>query len=184
MGNELPLDPSEVRARFSDRVDELDRLRTTAFHRQVVGALTAVLVDAPEGAALELGCGAGALLCVWRAAGRAAVGLDLTPKMCVRARAVSGCGVVTADACRLPFAGGSFAVVAGTFYLQIVADPVAALREARRTLVSGGIHGVIVQSREWTEEAAETMGSRLGITQQERDAMLARIEPRAQNPAD
>jgi ubiquinone/menaquinone biosynthesis C-methylase UbiE len=71
------------------------------------------------------------------------IGVDLNPGMLDVARAhTPTTGVPVAwrqgDVCALPFPDGSFDVVLCQQGLQFVPDPVAALREMRRVLVSGG----------------------------------------------
>jgi len=94
---------------------------------------------------LEVGCGVGAVLAVLgqEYPGITLFGVDLEPKQLAFARGhLERAGVEAtlrqADALALPFADGSFDHVWMMWFLEHVADPPAALREARRVLVAGG----------------------------------------------
>lgn len=87
---------------------------------------------------LDLGCGPGTITAGLAAAvspGRA-VGVDLDPVP------VEGVEIVTADVTRLPFPDNSFDAIFGCAVLQHLADPLAALREARRVAKPGAVIGV------------------------------------------
>jgi ubiquinone/menaquinone biosynthesis C-methylase UbiE len=94
---------------------------------------------------LEVGTGAGAVLAVLgqEFPGVQLTGVDIEPRQLEFARGhLERSGVeaelVPADALALPFEDGSFDHVWMMWFLEHVADPVAALREARRVLVAGG----------------------------------------------
>jgi SAM-dependent methyltransferase len=95
----------------------------------------------PEGRGLEVGCGRGAALRMLRERFglREMVGLDLDPRMLVRAkRFAGGAELVLADATRAPFRDGSFDAVFDFGAIHFVADWERALDEVRRVLRPGG----------------------------------------------
>jgi len=100
---------------------------------------------APGARVLEVGCGAGAVLAVLgqEFPGIELFGVDREPKQLAFAerhleRSGVGATLVEADALALPFADESFDHVWMMWFLEHVADPAAALREARRVLALGG----------------------------------------------
>jgi ubiquinone/menaquinone biosynthesis C-methylase UbiE len=95
---------------------------------------------------LEVGCGVGAVLAVLgqEFPGVRLVGVDIEPKQLEYARGhLERAGVeatlLEADALALPFADETFDHVWMMWLLEHVADPPAALREARRVLVPRGL---------------------------------------------
>jgi ubiquinone/menaquinone biosynthesis C-methylase UbiE len=100
---------------------------------------------APGTRLLEVGCGAGAVLAVLgqEFPGVRLTGVDIEPKQLEFARGhLERAGVeatlAEADAHALPFADDSFDHVWMMWFLEHLADPPAALREARRVLVPDG----------------------------------------------
>ena len=91
---------------------------------------------------LDVGCGRGFYLPLYAALGGQATGVELDPlpRAIAEARAKdSGATILSARAESLPFADQSFDCVVMSEILEHLDDPVAALREARRVLVAGGL---------------------------------------------
>ncbi len=91
---------------------------------------------------LEVGCGTGDLQADLRAAGYAAVGVDLSPAMLrvarrKAARAGAPCGLMRARSEALPFAAAAFDAVVSTFPSDYIFAP-ATLAEIARVLRPGG----------------------------------------------
>lgn len=117
-----------------------------------------VLALNPSEALLDVGCGDGAFLAGLHASGHDGrlVGVDIEPELIVAARgrgsAVYGRGAagrherdpgpsvefMTADAAHLPFPDASFDAVTARYVIDHLADPVAAIAEARRVIRPGG----------------------------------------------
>src|SRR5258708_19714809 len=97
----------------------------------------------PEhGCVLDVGCGTGSLaitLAVRRQRDRVA-GIDIALPYIAFARS-RGAAVEFAvgDACRLPYADGSFVAALAQLSLNFVPDAAAAVREMRRVLAPGGV---------------------------------------------
>jgi ubiquinone/menaquinone biosynthesis C-methylase UbiE len=92
-----------------------------------------------------VGCGVGAVLAVLgqEFPGIRLVGVDIEQKQLEFARghlqrAGVAAGLVEGDALALPLGEDSFDHVWVMWFLEHIADPLAALREARRVLVQGG----------------------------------------------
>jgi Methyltransferase domain len=88
---------------------------------------------------LDVGCGAGRALQLAAERGADVTGLDAAPGLLEYARRrVPGATIVQGELQTLPFADGAFDAVSGFNSFQYAADPVAALREARRVTAPGG----------------------------------------------
>ena len=92
---------------------------------------------------LEVGSGTGHFARWLDQQGPAAVGLDLSAAMLAQARALGGTPLVQGDACRLPFADGTFDLVAFITTLEFLDRPREALTEALRVARQGLLLGVL-----------------------------------------
>lgn len=123
--------PSGARAREIYGADDVHE-----FARQ---AILDALALGPGDRLLEIGCGGGLLLRDALASGAQATGLDHSEEMTDLARErAPDAEVVLASAENLPFDDGSFTAIAMSVIFFFLAEPVAALRECRRVLESGG----------------------------------------------
>jgi ubiquinone/menaquinone biosynthesis C-methylase UbiE len=103
----------------------------------------------PEDTVLDVACGGGLVVCAFARVVRHATGIDLTPAMLERARALQQerrLGNVTwqlGDVLPLPYADGSFSIVTSRFAFHHFLDPGAVLAEMKRVCVSGGKVAVV-----------------------------------------
>jgi SAM-dependent methyltransferase len=94
---------------------------------------------------LDLGCGAGTALVRAAARGATVTGVDASAGMIAYARdQLPGADLREADLESLPYPDGAFDVVTAFNSIGFAADPVAALREAKRVTAPGGRVGVVV----------------------------------------
>lgn len=109
---------------------------------QCAGGYHAVFDKVPVGSRtrlLDAGCGAGMALQIAAELGAAVAGIDASPALLEIARdRLPGARLEQGDLEALPFEDDSFDVVTGFNAFQYAADPVAALREARRVVRPGG----------------------------------------------
>jgi SAM-dependent methyltransferase len=97
-----------------------------------------------EDTLLDVACGPGLVVCAFARVARHATGIDLTPAMIERARALQrklGLSNVTwqvGDVLPLPYPAGSFSIVTSRFSFHHFPDPRAVLAEMRRVCVPGG----------------------------------------------
>ena len=105
----------------------------------------------PDDTVLDVACGPGLLACAFARVARHVTGIDITPAMLDRARALQteqGLTNVTwrpGDVLPLPWPDASFEVVCSRFAFHHFQDPLAVLREKRRICRPGG-HVVVVDS--------------------------------------
>jgi SAM-dependent methyltransferase len=95
------------------------------------------------GSLLEVGSGTGHFARWLDEQGAAVVGLDLSAAMLAQACALDGVSLVRGDACRLPFADGTFDLVAFVTTLEFLECPRDALAEALRVTRQGLLLGVL-----------------------------------------
>ncbi|WP_244180483.1 methyltransferase domain-containing protein [Amycolatopsis pretoriensis] len=104
----------------------------------------------PGDRVLDVGCGGGRAVAELCARGVRAVGADLDPRMLAAARtrgSAAPAEFVEADVLRLPFADGEFRGYRADKVLHELADPAAAVAEARRVLAPGG--RIVLCGQDW-----------------------------------
>src|SRR6266446_6989748 len=98
----------------------------------------------PEDTVLDVACGPGLVVCAFAAVVRHATGIDVTPAMVERARALAaekGLGNVTwliGDVLPLPYPDGAFSLVVSRFAFHPFPDPRAMLAEMKRVSAQDG----------------------------------------------
>jgi SAM-dependent methyltransferase len=123
------------RAEFDQRTDFKEGMRRTSI--------------GPGSVVLDLGCGPGAFCRLAADAGATVTGIDASPAMIEIARESVPAGRFDiGDIQFLPYGEHSFDVVTAFNSLQFAADPVAALREARRVANAGATIFIVLFGRE------------------------------------
>jgi len=103
----------------------------------------------PDDTVLDVACGPGILACAFAKVARHVTGIDLTPAMLDRARALASeqrLGNVAwqqGDVLPLPYADASFTLVVSRFAFHHLLDPGAVLAQMRRVCAPGGTVMVI-----------------------------------------
>jgi SAM-dependent methyltransferase len=99
----------------------------------------------PDDTVLDVACGPGLVVCAFARVVRHATGIDLTPAMLDRARALAAQRGVTnvtwhqGDVEHLPFPDATFSIVTSRFAFHHFPRPAAVLAEMRRVCRPGGI---------------------------------------------
>ncbi len=154
--------PDEVAAWLTDRLarrPEGPRARevyaSVREHQAGFDAILTALSPGPGDVFLDVGCGGGALLAQALARGCRAAGadhsremVDLSAEQNAAALAAGDLRLVVANASALPFADDSFTSAAMAHMFFFLRDPVAALRELRRVVSSGGRIAVVTLAPE------------------------------------
>ena len=98
----------------------------------------------PGDTVLDVACGPGILACAFARVARHVTGIDITPAMLDRARALQGeLGLANitwreGDVTALPYDNGAFTIVASRFAFHHFLDPAVVLREMVRVCAPGG----------------------------------------------
>lgn len=98
----------------------------------------------PADTVLDVACGPGLVVCAFASVVRHATGIDLTPAMIERARALQNEKELTnvswrvGDVLPLPYADASFSIVTSRFAFHHFPDPHAVLAEMKRVCAPGG----------------------------------------------
>ncbi len=150
--------------------------RDPLYHRPNFKLLLHTLALTPDDYLVEVGCGGGAFLEEALSRGCRAAAIDHSADMVRFARAVNRDAIaagrleiVEADAEAIPYASGRFSCAVSTGVFGFVRDPLAALREVRRVLGSGGRFALFTGTRELagTPAAPEPIASRLRFYEDE-----------------
>src|SRR5689334_24336649 len=114
------------------RVDEWADIQERRTKPAFDAALEALAIG-PGTRMLDIGCGAGLALRLAADRGADVAGLDAAPGLLAYARRrVPGARIVQGELQSLPFPDDAFDAVTGFNSLQYAADPIEALREAKR----------------------------------------------------
>lgn len=124
--------------------------RTRGVSRAIAEPLRTMLSEAQGPRLIDIGGGTGNYAVALRADGLEPLVADRSPEM-LRTAASKGLETIEADARKLPLADETFHAATLISMLHHVDDPGAALREARRVLMPGGILAALVFTREDAE---------------------------------
>src|SRR5262250_3620265 len=103
----------------------------------------------PDDTVLDVACGGGLVVCAFAQVVRRAEGIDITPAMLDRARALAAEKSLTnvafrqGEAMPLPYPDASFSIVVSRFTFHHFQDPLGVLREMRRVCAPGGRIAVV-----------------------------------------
>jgi ubiquinone/menaquinone biosynthesis C-methylase UbiE len=103
----------------------------------------------PDDTVLDVACGGGLVVCAFAQVVQRAEGIDITPAMLDRARALAAeKGLANTswrqgDVTSLPYPDGAFSIVTSRFTFHHFQDPLAVLREMRRVCAPGGRVAVV-----------------------------------------
>jgi SAM-dependent methyltransferase len=144
----LPVTSTEESRRKYDAL--ADRYEEIYFYVADVGRLLVDYAAPSQGVRLlDVGAGRGAVARAALAAGCAVTAVDASAGMAARLAADYPEMVVhQRDAGALSFPDGSFDVVTAGFVVQVLTDPLAALREFRRVLAPGGAVVLSLETQE------------------------------------
>jgi len=112
--------------------------------REALERLVAFAGAGPDDTVLDVACGPGIVACAFAAAARQVTGIDVTPAMIERARALAAEKQVAnvdwrvGDVVPLPYPDGAFSIVVSRFAFHHFPEPRAVLTEMRRVCAPGG----------------------------------------------
>lgn len=143
----------QKKARFYDTIaDEYDSLANpydTRRRLEIVFDELLADVDLSGQSVLDVGCGTG-WFSQWAASrGARVTSLDIGVRLLAKARRRCPTRPVAADACRLPLASDTFAVVISSECIEHTTNPRLALREIHRVTRPGGWIAVTLPNQRW-----------------------------------
>lgn len=180
-------EPWYVRAFGARYLDLYAHRDDSAAAREIAGLLRALGADGRP-RTLDLCCGAGRHSAALAALGLRAIGLDLSPALLRRARALA-LEVVRGDMRRLPFRAGCLDLVLQLFtsfgYFADEAENRAVAAEVARTLAPGGRYVLDLMNkgrvlRELVPRSEERRGQDLWIQERRYDRARGRVEKRVE----
>ena len=136
-------------------VDQFTRQATPFSTAKTIASEEALklLVDAcgagPDDRVLDVACGGGLVVCAFAQVVREAEGIDITPAMLERARALAAEKGLTntrwrqGDVLPLPYPDASFTIVTSRFTFHHFQDPLGVLTEMKRVCAPGGRIAVV-----------------------------------------
>ena len=136
-------------------VDQFTRQATPFSTAKTIASEEALklLVDAcgagPDDSVLDVACGGGLVVCAFAQVVKQAEGIDITPAMLDRARALAAEKGLTntrwrqGDVLPLPYPDASFTVVTSRFTFHHFQDPLGVLKEMKRVCAPGGRIAVV-----------------------------------------
>jgi ubiquinone/menaquinone biosynthesis C-methylase UbiE len=133
------------------------------------GGRARVIADAlhhwlnPGSAVVDIGSGTGIIAGALIDHGLEVIGADISMGMISRAVARLPGAVALADGQALPFRSGSMSAATFVWSLHHIGDPSSALREARRTVSSGGRVIVVSATPEPSPDEVQTLFRRLDV---------------------
>jgi ubiquinone/menaquinone biosynthesis C-methylase UbiE len=133
---------------FTRQATPFSTARTIA-NEEALRHLVEVCGAGPADRVLDVACGGGLVVCAFASVVRHAEGIDITPAMLDRARALAAAkGLANVhwrqgDVLPLPYADGSFTIVTSRFTFHHFQDPQAVLREMTRVCAPGGRIAVV-----------------------------------------
>lgn len=131
-----------ARRRFDRWAGTYERDRRSRFNARPQQEALAVLALQPNDRFLDVGCGTGAAVRAAAAVVERAVGVDIAPKMIVRAKELAAglphAEFVVGDSEQLPFPAEAFTALLCTASFHHYPEPELALAEMARVLAPGG----------------------------------------------
>lgn len=144
----MPLDDKQrAYEQMADRFDEVMNSYDLRRRLEVVGELVGPSLNGQL--VLDAGCGTGHFSRLLSQKGARVVSLDVGAKLVAQARAKAGSFPVMADAAQVPFADGTFDLVASSEMIEHTPDPMSTALELIRVLKPGGRFVLTTPNKLW-----------------------------------